>query len=88
MNYLVELTNEAEKEMTRIDRVLERRIRARLRELSADPYSPRISKPLKMAAGERSARVGNWRVLYEVHDDEKVIKIMAIRPRQEAYKKL
>jgi mRNA interferase RelE/StbE len=88
MNYLVEVTAEAEKEMTRLDRVLERRIRERLRELSADPYSPRISKPLRMAVGERSARVGNWRVLYEVHDNEKVIKVLAVRPRQEAYKKL
>lgn len=88
MNYLVEVTAEAEKEMTRLDRVLERRIRERLRELSADPYSRRISKPLKMAMGERSARVGNWRVLYEVHDNEKVIKVLAVRPRQEAYKKL
>jgi mRNA interferase RelE/StbE len=88
MKYLVEVTAEAEKEMTRIDRVLERRIRERLRELSADPYSPRISKPLKMVAGERSARIGSWRILYEVNDNEKVIKILAIRPRQEAYKKL
>lgn len=88
MNYLIELTAEAEKDLRRLDRIVERRVRERLRELSADPYSIRISKPLKMAARDRSARVGNWRVLYEVHDNEKVIKVLAVRPRQEAYKKL
>ena len=87
MNYIVELTAEAEKDLRRLDRIVERRVRERLRELSADPYSNRLSKPLKMAMGERSARVGNWRVLYEVHDNIKVIRILAVRPRQEAYRK-
>ncbi len=88
MKYLVEITAEAEKEMARLDRVLERRIRERLRGLAADPYSSRISKSLRMGSGERSARVGNWRVIYEVHDSDGVIRILAIRPRQEAYRKL
>jgi mRNA interferase RelE/StbE len=88
MNYTVELTLEAEKSLARIDRSVENRIRKRLRELSADPYSNRLSKPLKMMVGECSARVGNWRILYELHDNEKVLKVLAIRPRQEAYRKL
>ncbi len=88
MIFLVEVTVEAEKNLARPDKSVEKRIRKRLRELSADPYSSRLSKPLKMAAGERAARVGNWRILYEVHDNEKIIIVLAVRPRQEAYKQL
>ncbi len=88
MNYLIELTAAAEKDLTRLDRNIERRVRGRLKELAVDPYSNRISKPLKMAAGERSARVGNWRVFYAINEVEKAVKVLAVRPRQEAYKKL
>jgi len=87
VKYIVELTSEAERDLNRLDRTSERRVRERLKELAPDPYSPRLSKPLKMFPGTRSARVGDWRKLYEIAAPERLIKVTAIRPRSEAYRK-
>jgi mRNA interferase RelE/StbE len=87
VNYIVELTSEAERDLERLDRTSERRIRERLKELAPDPYSPRLSKPLKMFPGIRSARVGDWRILYEIAEPEKLMRVTAVRPRREAYRK-
>jgi mRNA interferase RelE/StbE len=87
VKYIVELTAEAERDLNRLDRTAERRIRERLRELAPEPYSPRLSKPLKMFPGTRSARVGDWRILYEIAEEERLIRVTAIRPRREAYRK-
>jgi len=43
VNFRVSLTHEAEKTLDRIDRVMERRIRARLHQLANDPFDPRLS---------------------------------------------
>ncbi len=87
MKYIVELTSEAERDMNRLDRTAERRIRERLKELVPDPFAPRLSKPLKMFPGTRSARVGDWRILYEIAEPERLIRVTAVRPRREAYRR-
>jgi mRNA interferase RelE/StbE len=87
VKYIVELTSEAERDLDRLDRTSERRIRERLKELAYDPYSPRLSKPLKMFPGTRAARVGDWRILYEIAEPERLIEVTAVRPRREAYRK-
>jgi mRNA interferase RelE/StbE len=87
VKYIVELTSEAERDLNRLDRTSERRIRERLKELAPDPYSPRFSKPLKMFPGTRTARVGDWRILYEIAEPERLLRVTAVRPRREAYRK-
>ena len=87
MNYIVELTTEAERDLDRLDRTSERRIRERLKELAPDPYSRRLSKPLKMFPGTRAARVGDRRILYEIVEPERLIKVTVVRPRGDAYRK-
>jgi mRNA interferase RelE/StbE len=57
----------------------------RLEELALDPYSPRLSKAVKMSPGTRSSRVGEWRIFYEVDDDAQAVLVIAIRPRAKAY---
>jgi mRNA interferase RelE/StbE len=87
VKYIVELTAEAERDLNRLDRTSERRIRERLKELAPDPYSPRLSKSLKMFPGTRTARVGDWRILYEIEEQGKLIRVTAVRPRRAAYRK-
>lgn len=86
MKYTVKFTPEAEKDLDGLDRETERRVRRRMKELAFDPYSMRLSKPLRMFKAMRSSRVGGWRILYEVNEPENFIKIIAIRPRSEAYR--
>jgi mRNA-degrading endonuclease RelE of RelBE toxin-antitoxin system len=46
VNYRVSISHEAEKVLDRLDRPTEQRIRARLVQLAADPFDPRLSAPL------------------------------------------
>ena len=62
------------------------RLLERLRELALDPYAPRISKAVKMEPGQRTSRVGDWRIIYRVNENNQEILISAFRPRGKAYK--
>jgi len=62
-------------------------VRARLKELAQDPRDMRLSKPLKADPKLRSSRVGEWRVLYNSEESEKVLYV-AIRPPRKGYRHL
>lgn len=52
--------------------------------LSVDPY--RVGKPLRdELAGRYSARRGEFRVIYEIHEDVVVVRVISIRHRRDAY---
>jgi len=52
--------------------------------LADDPY--RVGKPLRdELAGRYSARRGEFRVIYEIHDDTVVVRVITIRHRRDAY---
>lgn len=53
--------------------------------LSKNPYQ--VSKPLTAElAGLRSARRGNYRIIYSVDDDKRLINIAHIDHRRHAYR--
>jgi len=88
MKYTVSLSKEATKELDRLDRKTEKRIQDRLDELAAAPYSDRLSNELVMSPGRRYSIVGNWRILYQVIDSQKVIDVSAVQHRSRVYKEL
>ena len=88
MKYTVSLSKEATKELDRLDRKTEKRIQNRLVELTADPYSDRLSNELLMSPERRYSRVGNWRIVYQVIDSQRVLDVSAIQHRSRVYKEL
>jgi mRNA-degrading endonuclease RelE of RelBE toxin-antitoxin system len=87
MNYAISLAKEAIKELERMNRKTEQRIQRRLDELVLNPFDPRISNEVKMVAGQRYSRVGDWRIFFEVKDKSRRIEVIAFRPRGRAYLK-
>jgi len=87
VTYKVELTRQAEKALDRLDRVTEKRLRDRLKELSLNPYDPRLSNDVIMEEGKKYSRVGDWRVTYRVEGENRVIFVTAIQHRSKAYRK-
>ena len=73
MNYRVSVGREAEKVLDRLDRPTESRIRHRLIQLAENPFAPRLSGPLTERAGMRKSRVGDWRILFTVDREAKLI---------------
>lgn len=52
--------------------------------LAEDPH--RVGKPLRHElAGHWSARRGEFRVIYVIHDDRLVVRVITIRHRRDAY---
>jgi mRNA-degrading endonuclease RelE of RelBE toxin-antitoxin system len=52
--------------------------------LSADPY--RVGKALRDdLAGRYSARRGEFRVIYEIHEEVVVVRVIDVRHRRDAY---
>ena len=82
--YRVLLSRNAEKYLERCDAPTRDRLRQKLEKLEADPFDPRNSKPLKGRNDQRSARVGDLRILLRVNDFEVIVA--EIGPRGEIYK--
>ena len=86
MNYRANVAHEAEKVLDRLDRPTERRIRHRIAQLAGDPFDPRLSAPLTERAGMRKSRVGGWRILFMVDREAKLIDVVTVDTRGQAYK--
>ncbi|MBX6765512.1 MAG: type II toxin-antitoxin system RelE/ParE family toxin [Rubrobacteraceae bacterium] len=61
------------------------RIREAIDRLAEDPRPHPQSKQLAGREGRR-LRVGNYRVLYEVDDEEREVRILEVWPRQQDYR--
>lgn len=88
MSYTIVLTKATSRALSKLDHHTEQDIQRRLDELALNPYDPRISKPLKTARGKRSSRAGNWRIIYQIHADKKMVEIEAVKHRKDAYEDL
>jgi len=53
--------------------------------LAANP--PRVGKPLKLhLEGLHSARRGDYRVIYRIHNDQHRVDVIAVEHRSDAYR--
>ena len=61
-------------------------IREKMEQVAVDPFAPiSNAKKLQGRSGYR-LRVGDWRVIYEINNDQVVIIVIKIAPRGEVYK--
>ena len=82
--YSVSLSATAAKYLDRCDAPTRDRLRQKLEKLKVDPFDPQSSKPLKGRNDQRSARVGNLRILFRVQGLDVIVA--EIGPRGEIYK--
>ena len=88
MKYAPVLSDKAMKRLDRLDRKAEQRIRARFEELAGNPEDPSISNKLETMPGKRYSRVGDWRIIYEVREAEKILYIVTVQHRSKVYRDL
>jgi mRNA interferase RelE/StbE len=84
--YRVVFTKQADKALRKMPRNIARLIREKLDQIALDPYARHnnVTK-LRNRPGYR-LRIGDWRVIYEIQNDELVILILRIAPRGGAYR--
>jgi mRNA-degrading endonuclease RelE of RelBE toxin-antitoxin system len=82
----VEFDKDAAKYTKALDSTTKKRISEKLEKIILDPFDPANSKPLTHRDGERSARVGDYRILLDVDTESKKIYVVAVVPRGQAYR--
>jgi len=84
--YRVVFSKQAIKALRSAPRNIVELIREKLAQIANDPYAqhPNASK-LQGRPGYRP-RVGDWRIIYEIQQDELLIIVLKIAPRGEVYR--
>jgi mRNA interferase RelE/StbE len=85
LNYTYRLSRSAAKGAARLEPRWLRLVQRRLDQLCDDPRDPRLSRELVNRRGLRRSRVGEYRIVYQVDDEIRVLLIETIGPRGEAY---
>jgi mRNA interferase RelE/StbE len=83
--YRILLERSAERDLRRLSAEMHERVIAALQGLAANPRPPGCRK----LAGSRNdwrIRVGDYRVVYEIADEIRVVRVNRIRHRREVYR--
>ncbi len=83
--YRIVFARSARKELERLPRVLAGRVLGRIEGLGATPRPAGVRK-LVGSQNLWRIRVGDHRVIYSADDDRRVIDVIAIRHRRDAYR--
>jgi mRNA interferase RelE/StbE len=84
--YRVVFTKQADRTLRKVPHNVAQRIRAKSMEVAADPYATSQNVTKLVGRPAYRLRVGDWRVLYELQDDQAVMLILRIGPRGEIYR--
>lgn len=83
MSYKVLFKSPAKHQIERLDSSIKRRIFKAIVRLAESPH---IGKPLRgTLVNYWSYRVGNWRVIYEMHESTITVIVVAVGHRKEIY---
>lgn len=83
--YTISFARSARQELSRLDKKIVTRIFARIEALAADPR-PSGCRKIQGADDLWRIRVGDYRVIYSITDQELTIEIVTIRHRRDAYR--
>jgi len=83
--YKITFSKNADKALRRIPRNNALIIAKKVKELAINPNEMRNMKKLTNHPGYR-LRVGDWRVIYTVNDNELLIHVINVKTRGEVYK--
>ncbi|QPK83925.1 type II toxin-antitoxin system RelE/ParE family toxin [Corynebacterium qintianiae] len=85
MSYTITYVPSAAKAIRKLDRSTARRLLDAIESLASDPRPPG-SIQLKGGSGEFRIRVGDYRVVYDIHHDELVVLVLRVGHRREVYR--
>ncbi|ODS41997.1 MAG: addiction module toxin RelE [Candidatus Altiarchaeales archaeon IMC4] len=84
-SYKVEWKKSAVKELKKIDSKYIHRIIEAVEPLTDDPFPPQTRKLVESKSSYR-IRIGDYRVVYGVDTENKIISIYRVRHRKDAYR--
>ncbi len=84
MTYRVEFAPSAVRQLRKLDRIAQRRVQAAIELLAGEPR-PSGAKKLVGGNGEWRVRTGDYRIVYEIHDNVLVVLVIAVGHRRGIY---
>ena len=84
-SFSIKWKSSAKKELKKIDRTEISKILSEIEKLSQEPY-PLNHKKILGTEHIYRIRVGNYRVIYSIVNDELIIEVVRVRHRKEVYK--
>lgn len=86
MIYKIKISDDAEKQIGKLNPRMGTRIRDAIRKLAPNP---RASGTIKLKGREEwRIRVGDFRVIYTIHDDTVLVFVVKVAHRGDAYRNL
>ncbi len=86
MSYRVTLAPAATRQLRKHDPQGRRRLQAALDLLAVEPRPPAATRPVG-GAGEWRVRTGDYRIIYEINDDEMLVLVLQTGHRREVYRR-
>jgi len=85
--YSLQLTRDAQRFYEKADVPLVRRLNRCFDQLQQNPYDhPNVKKLTGTLSGYYRYRVGDWRVVYEVLEDKRVVIVLVVAHRSKVYR--
>lgn len=85
MSHRVAFTRRAERELEQLEKPVQAHILTALARLEGDPFSAASVKAL--ADGGYRLRVGDYRILFEIVDDQLLVLVVKVGHRREVYRR-
>ncbi len=86
MSYRVTLAPAAARQLSKHDPQVRRRLQAALDLLAVEPRPPAATR-LVGGSGEWRVRTGDYRIIYEIKDDELLVLVLQVGHRREVYRR-
>jgi len=86
VNYQVRLTSRAEKDFRKLDAKIKARILKPILDLKINRFPQQFKPLMGREIAQFRLRIGDWRVLYDVYDEDKVVLILKIGHRKDIYR--
>lgn len=84
--YRVQLAPSAARQLRKLDPQARRRVQAAIELLAVNPR-PASATQLVGGDGEWRIRTGDYRVIYELHDDVLLVLVLAVGHRRDIYRR-
>ena len=86
MSYDVRLAPAAVRQLRKLEPAGRRRVQAAIDLLAAEPRPP-AARQLVGGAGEWRVRTGDFRIIYEIHDQQLLVLVIKVGHRRDVYER-
>lgn len=85
-SFHIQITSKAKKDFKRLDPQVKKRISSAILLLETNRYPQQFKPLMGKDIAQYRLRVGDWRILYDVYEDDGVVLILRIGHRKDIYR--